>query len=454
MGDITPTPPAPSGETASGVRLLLRALRYRNYRLFFFGQGISVIGTWMQITAMSWLVYRLTHSAFMLGAVGFVGQVPVSLLTPFAGVLADRWERRRMLLVTQSLAALQALVLGALVLTGTVAVWHIVALALFAGIVGAFDMPIRQSFVVDMVEDRADLGNAIALNSSLFNGARLIGPTVAGVLIAAAGEGPCFLINALSFVAVLIALVMMRLAPRAAEAPRPPVLRGLREGFAYAFGFPAIRSLLLFQAAINLLVMPYTVLMPVFAKDVLGGGAHTFGFLVSASGVGSVSGALYLASRRSVRGLARRIALFTVLVGLMLLAFSQSHWLALSLGILPFLGFGMMVQMAACNTILQTIVDDDKRGRVMSLYVLSFGGVSPFGALLAGSTANAAGAPATVLMAGVCCLAAAALFTLQLPAFRQSVRPVYARLGIIPDPSEPISSDAEFSASPEEEPPS
>ena len=451
MGDATLNASAPSAEETSALRLLLRALRYRNYRLFFLGQGISVIGTWMQITAMSWLVYRLTHSAFLLGAVGFVGQVPVGLLSPFAGVLADRWERRRMLLVTQGLAMLQALALSLLVLTGTVAVWHIVVLALFAGIVNAFDMPTRQSFVVDMVEDRADLGNAIALNSSLFNGARLIGPTVAGILIAAAGEGLCFLLNALSFLAVLIALLAMRLAPRPAEASRPAVLQGLREGLTYAFGFPPIRALLLFQALISLVGMPYGVLLPVFAKEVLGGGAHTYGFLVSASGLGSLSGALYLASRRSVRGLALRIAFFTVLVGVTLLAFSRSHWLGLSLAILAVLGFGMMVQMAASNTILQTIVDDDKRGRVMSLYVMSFGGVAPFGSLLAGSTASAIGAPDTLLMAGVCCLAGAALFALQLPRFRQHVSPIYARLGIIPEPPEPLPAPAEFSAPPDKE---
>ena len=419
-----------------GVKFVLRALRYRNYRLFFGGQGISLVGTWMQRIAMSWLVYSLTGSAFLLGLVGFAGMLPTFLITPFAGVLIDRWNRHRVIVVTQILALLQALVLSLLVLTGTMnaanATWMILALSIFLGVVNAFDMPARQSFVVDMVERREDLGNAIALNSSLFNGARLIGPTVAGIVIAVVGEGFCFLLNAVSYIAVIVALLAMRLPPRAPQPPRRHVLHELVEGFRHAFGFPPIRTLLLLVGFVSLVGMPYAVLMPVFATQVFGGNAQTLGYLMGAGGIGALIGAVHLASRRSVLGLGRMLAVGTGVAGLSLVAFAYADQLWLGLMLMVAAGWGMMVQMASANTILQTLVDDDKRGRVMALYAMTFAGMAPFGSLLAGGLADAVGAPLTVLFTGLGCLAAATLFTLNLPSLRRQSGPIYVVRGILP----------------------
>jgi len=414
-----------------GLQLIFRALHHRNYRLFFGGQGVSLIGTWMQQIAMSWLVYRMTQSAFLLGVIGFLGQIPAFLLSPFAGVLIDRWNRHRILVGTQSLAMIQAFILAFLTLTGTIAIWHIIILALSLGFVNAFDMPTRQAFVVEMVETGEDLGNAIALNSFLFNGARLLGPSIGGILISLLGEGVCFLLNGISFIAVIAALLAMKMTKREIRSKSSHVLQGIKEGFTFAFGFPPIRSLLLLLGLVSLAAMPYTVLMPVFAKNILHGGPHTLGFLLGASGVGALVGAIYLASRKSVLGLGRLIVIALNIFGIGLIAFSVSRVLSLSLLLLAFTGFGMMVQMASTNTVLQTIVEEDKRGRVMSLYTMAFMGMVPFGSLLAGTLASKIGAPGTIMISGLACILGSILFARKLPALREMVRPIYIEKEIL-----------------------
>ncbi|MEW6441125.1 MAG: MFS transporter [bacterium] len=418
---------------ASGLRFALRALRHRNYRLFFAGQGVSLIGTWLTRTATAWLVYRLTGSATLLGVVGFVGQIPAFLVAPFAGVWVDRWDRRRLLVVTQALSALQSFALAGLALTQLITVWEVLALSLFQGFIDAFDMPGRQSFVVEMVEGREDLGNAIALNSFMFNGARLVGPSVAGALIASVGEGMCFLLDGVSYLAVIGSLLAMKTVSRRATGQPRPVLHELADGFRVSFGFPPIRAILLLAGLTGLVGMPYSVLMPIFARDVLHGDAHTFGFLMTSVGVGALGGAVYLASRRTVRGLGRIIPLAAVLFGSGLILFSQSRLAAISLPLLFVTGFGMMVQAASCNTILQTIVDDDKRGRVMSFYTMAFLGMTPFGSLLAGAAAAAIGAPLTLLVDGAVIIAGALLFARSLPRIRRMIRPIYVEKGIVPE---------------------
>jgi MFS family permease len=415
---------------------VLRALRYRNYRLFFIGQSLSLIGTWMQSVAMSWLVYRLTGSAFLLGVIGFVSQVPTFLVAPFSGVLADRWSRRYILIVTQSVAMVQAFILSVFVLTGTIKVWEIIVLSALLGIVNSFDVPFRQSFVVEMVEGKEDLGNAIALNSSMFHGSRLIGPSLAGIIIAVVGEGPCFLINGLSYMAVIVSLAAMRIETPPSVIKQHHILRQLQEGFRYAFGFPPIRYVLVLIALVSFLGMPYIVLMPVFAKEILHGGPHTFGFLMTASGLGSFTGALYLASRKSVLGLGRIIAFAPGIFGAGVAFFALSRIMWLSVILLVFAGFGMMMLIASSNTILQTVVEDDKRGRVMSMYTMAFMGIAPFGSLMAGAIAGRIGAPFTVLLGGLCSIVGSVAFVSRLPSFRKYVRPVYEQMGILPTKDE------------------
>ena len=429
---------------ASGLRLSLRALEHRNFQLFFGGQSISLIGTWMQRIALGWLVYHMTNSPFLLGVVGFAGQIPTFLLAPFAGVFADRWNRHRILIVTQSLAMVQALVLSLLVLTGTVVIWHIMVLSIFLGTINAFDTPARQSFMVEMVEKKEDLSNAIALNSSMVNVARLLGPSLAGILISVVGEGLCFLLNGVSYLAVIAALLAMKIKKRETKHQASKVWAGLREGFAYAFGFSPIGAVLLLLALMSFMGMPYTILMPVFARDVLHGGPHTLGFLMGASGVGALGGALYLASRKSVLGLGRLISVATALFGIGLVAFSHSRLLALSIPLMFITGFGMIVEMAASNTVLQTIVEDDKRGRIMSFFTMAFMGMTPFGSLFAGFLASRIGAPNTLLIGGLACLAGAAAFALKLPALREVARPVYVKMGIIPEVVSGIQSATEL----------
>ncbi len=418
---------------ASAWRFALRALRHRNYRLFFGGQSISLIGTWMTRIATAWLVYRLTHSAFLLGVVGFCGQAPVMLLGSFAGVWVDRLNRHRTLVVTQVLSMIQSFWLAALALSGIITVGDIIALSLFQGAINAFDMPARQAFVVEMVEDRNDLSNAIALNSSMVNSARLIGPSLAGLVIAGFGEGYCFLIDGVSYVAVIISLLLMRFLRQQVPPPRKRVLHELKEGLQYAAHFAPIRSILLLLAVASLMGMPYIVLMPIFAAKVLHGGPHTLGFLMGASGVGALVGAMVLATRRSVRGLGRVIAMAAVGFGGGLVGFSNSHWLWLSLLLMMVSGFSMMTLMASSNTILQTIVDESKRGRVMSFYSMALMGTAPFGSLIAGTVAARIGAPRTLMIGGSICVLGGAWFASQLGKIRKIVRPIYRRLGIIPE---------------------
>jgi len=395
-----------------------RALRHRNYRLFFAGQGISLIGTWMQRVAMSWLVYRLTGSALLLGVVNFTGQAPTLLFTPFAGVIADRYDRHRLLVATQVMAMVQAVLIAVLVLTNVIAVWHLVLLSLFLGIVNAFDTPIRQSLIVDMIESREDLGNAIALNSSMMNGARLVGPSIAGILIASVGEGMCFLVNAVSYVAVIAALMAMTIAPKKMRAQRPHIWEAWREGVIYAFGSPPIRSVLVLLAVVSFMGMPYATLLPIFAQEVLHGGAQTLGFLMGAAGIGALIGAMFLASRDSMLGLETVLVVAAMIFGTGLIGFSLSRIFWLSCGLMIVSGSGMMVHMAAANTLVQMLVDDDKRGRVMSLHTMSVRGMVPLGSLIAGGLASQIGAPATLTLGGICCVLGALIFATRRAAFK------------------------------------
>lgn len=421
------------------------ALKYRNFRLFFFGQGVSLIGTWMQLVAMSWLVYEKTGSGLWLGVIGFCGQLPSFFLAPIAGVFADRWNRHRTIVVMQALAMLQAFVLAALVLGNVIEVWHIVLLSIFLGVVTAFEVPTRQSFFVQMVEGREALASAIGLNSSMFNGARVIGPALAGFTIKATGEGICFLLNGLSFLAVIVALLAMRLPPPEPPPPRRHVLVELAEGLRYVAGFPPIREILLLLVFVNLASIPLSnVLLPVFAKVVLAGDARTLGMLSSAMGCGALLGALRLAFRKSVLGLGRQIAWSVALFGLGLIAFSFSHALWLSMALLAVSGFVLMLGTASGNTIVQTIVEESKRGRVMSFYVMAFFGVAPLGSLLAGSLIGRLGAPGVARLGGAMVVVVAAAFALRLPVIREHVRPIYRRIGILPDVSSGIPTVAEI----------
>lgn len=414
-------------------RLVVRALRHRNYRLFFGGQGISLIGTWMTRVATGWLVYRLTGSAFLLGLVSFSGQIPILLLGPVAGVWVDRWNRHRVLVVTQVLSMLQSFGLAVLALRGVISVPEIILLNLFQGVVNSFDMPARQAFVIEMVEDHGDLGNAIALNSSLVNAARLIGPSIAGLVIAGFGEGYCFLIDGFSYMAVIVSLLAMKVALWPTAESHESVLSELREGWDYVSGFRPIWSILLLLALVSLVGMPYTTLMPIFAGKILHGGAHTLGFLMAASGVGALIGAVTLAARKSVLGLGRVIPMTAGTFGAGLIAFAASRQIWLSMLLLVVTGFSFMQQMASSNTILQTIVEHRKRGRVMSFYSMAFQGVAPFGSLIAGATASRIGAPHTLIIGGTICICGAALFAAQLPTLRKLIRPIYVRIGVIPE---------------------
>jgi MFS family permease len=417
------------------IKTVFRALRHKNYRLFFAGQSISLIGTWMQQIAVSWLVYRMTNSTFLLGLVGFSSQISTFLLAPLAGVIADRHHRHRLLIITQSLAMLQAIVLYTLYVTHSIGVWHILLLSLFLGAVNAFDIPVRQAFTVDIINGQEDLSNAIALNSSMVNAARLIGPSIGGILIALFGEGTCFLVNALSYIAVLFSLVRMKL-PRWEPSSRhkESVMLQLKEGFFYALNFMPIRTILMLLSVISLVAGGVQALMPVFARDIFHGGAKTLGLLMAASGLGALTGALYLAGRRKVLGLGKVIAWTAAVFGGGVIIFSRTSLLVIAMPILLCSGFGLMVQMASSNIILQTIVEEDKRGRVMSFYTMAFMGLSPFGSLFSGVLAARIGADNTLLWGGFFCIIAAIVFSLQLPKLRGFVRPVYIKKGIIIEP--------------------
>ncbi|HEU4629173.1 MAG TPA: MFS transporter [Gemmatimonadaceae bacterium] len=426
-----PDVPRAAGRPRGGPRLT-RALRHRNYRLFFGGQSVSLVGTWITRIATSWLVYRLTGSALLLGVVGFCGQIPSLLLTPVTGVLVDRWNRHRILVVTQCCSLLQSAALAVLTLTGVISVGHVLALQLLQGVINAFDTPARQAFVVQMVEDRADLPNAIALNSSMVNGSRIIGPSVGGVLIAAVGEGWCFALDALSYVAVLASLLAMRVPRTAVPRPATRLAEELRDGFRYVTGFVPVRTGLLLLALVSTMGMPYTVLMPVMATDVLHGGPHTLGFLMTASGLGALGGAFYLASRHTVVGLGRVMMLATLAFGAALIVFASSRALWLSLAVLPVVGGGLMIETASTNTILQTLVEERLRGRVMAFYVMAFLGTAPLGSLLAGILASRIGAPATIAAGGAVVMLGGLWFARRLPALAALVRPIYVERGLLP----------------------
>ncbi|HZQ91825.1 MAG TPA: MFS transporter [Terriglobales bacterium] len=411
---------ANSGRGWSWLPVALRALRYRNFRLFFTGQLISLIGTWMQTVAQSWLVYRLTGSSVLLGAVGFASQFPVFFMSPVAGIVADRVNRQKLVIATQVASMLLAFILAALTLAHRVQVWHIVVLAVLLGVVNAFDVPGRQSFLVEMV-GKEDLMNAIALNSSMFNGARIVGPAVAGVLVATIGEGWCFFANAVSYIAVIVGLMMMRVQPRAVREPRGPIEETL-EGFRFARHTAPIRALLLLVGLVSLVGMPYTVLMPIFADRILHGGARGLGLLMGCTGVGALLGALTLAARTGLTGLSQWIARASAAFGISLVLFAVSRNFWLSAGLLVPVGFAMMLQTSSTNTLIQAMVPDHLRGRVMSLYSMMMIGMAPFGALFAGLVADRIGAAMAVAIGGVACVAGAIAFGSQLPTLRVQAR--------------------------------
>jgi MFS family permease len=412
-------------------KFLPPALKSRNYRLFFAGQGISLIGSWMTQLATVWLVYHITNSALMLGIVGFTSQIPNFILTPFGGVLVDRFSRHRILITTQVLAMLQSLTLAALALSNTINIESILVLSFIQGVISAADAPARQAFVTELVDRKEDLANAIAINSTMFNGARLIGPAIGGLLIARVGEGYCFLIDGLSYIAVMIALLAMKFQPKPMPAVTGNPIQRIKEGFNYAFRCPPIRAILLLSALVSLMGMQYTVLVPVFADKILQGSAQTLGFLMAASGVGAVFGGIYLVTRTTVVGLGKLIILGPALLGIGLITFALSRYLPLSLLAMLMVGLGTILQIASGNTVLQTIIDDDKRGRVMSLYTMSFLGIVPFGSLLGGSIADRIGAPNTLIIAGSACLLGSIFFSRQLPALKKIVHAIYVRKGIL-----------------------
>jgi MFS family permease len=429
---------------------IFRSLKHRNYRLFFGGQSISLIGTWMQRVAMAWLVYRLSNSALVLGIVAFAGQIPGFLLTPLGGVAADRYNRYKLLIITQILSLIQAAVLSLLVLTGSVEIWHLVLLNIFLGTINAFDMPVRQAFVVEMIEKREDLANAIALNSSMVNTAKMLGPSIAGVLIAAVGEGMCFLLNAVSYLAVIASLFLMKINKVQIKSSSATAWQQLKGGFAYAFGFAPIKYIIALLALVSLTGMSYIVLMPIFAKDILHGGPRTLGFLMGASGIGALTGVVYLAARKTVLGLEKIIVIASGLFGIGLVCFSLSASIWPSMFFMLLAGLGMMVQMASCNTVLQTMVDDDVRGRVMGFYIMAFIGVTPFGSLLAGGLAHIIGAANTLLINGAFCTLGSVLFAIKLPSLRKMIHPVYARKGIVPEVTKGIQTATELTVPPED----
>ncbi len=437
-------------EKASSLGFALRALRSRNYRLFFGGQLVSMTGTWMTSVATSWLVYRLTGSALQLGLVNFAGQIPAAILTPVAGIYVDRWNKHKLLLWTQGLSMLQSLSLAFLTFTGRISVAWLIWLNVAEGLINAFDMPCRQSFLIEMIDKKEDLGNAIALNSSLVNAARLLGPSIGGVVIAAVGEGWCFFADGVSFLAVLGALLRMVIKPSASERRQhPPVMESLKEGWRYASGFAPIRSIMLLLALVCLVGVPYTVLIPVFAGQILHGGPHTLGLLMTCSGCGALVAAVWLAMRRSVRGLGGVIPTATAVFGAALVAFSFSRTVWLSCVLIVVAGAGFMIQLASSNTIVQTIVEDDKRGRVMSFFMMAFLGSAPFGSLFAGGFADRYGAPATLRVGGVFCVLGALWFSRQLPEIRALVRPIYRKMGIIPEIASGVNAAEELQRPPE-----
>ena len=418
---------------ALDLRHTFRALRYRNFRLFFVGQSLSLIGTWLQQVAMGWLTYRLSGSALLLGAVAFCGSIGILALGPLGGVLADRVNRRRALMVTQVLMLAQAVALSALTALGYIEVWHLIVLALFLGIVSAFDNPIRQSLFANLVDDRADLPNAIAMNSIIVNLARIVGPALAGLLLTWVGEAWCFALNALSFLAVILALSRMRWPKEIGGVAAAGWWSSWIEGTKYALGFGPSRALLAMVAVIAWTISPYSTLMPIYAKDLYGGGPDTLGLLLASAGAGALACMVYLAGRKTVRGLGRIIARAAMVAGVALGIFALVRNVPLGMALMALVGGGLMLSAASANTILQTIVDDAMRGRIVSYFMVAFLGVAPLGNLAAGALAAAIGAPLTLVINGALCTLAAVYFWYRLPKFGVLIRPTYRRLGIIPD---------------------
>ena len=409
----------------------LRAFRYRNFRLYFFGQSLSLLGTWIQQVAMSWLVYRMTGSAFLLGVTAFASQAPILIFAPLGGLWADRFDRRKLLIATQLLALLQALVLALLTYTELIQVWQILVMAVLLGIVMAADTPVRQSFVSELVPAKQDLPGAIAMNGFVQNAGRMIGPSIAGILIAVSGEAFCFFANGISKIAVVVIVALMKIDVRAAKAASAPILRGLKEGVAYAVNLVPIRLLLPIVALVSFMATPYQALMPIFAAGVFQGDARMLGFLIGAAGFGGSSGLIYLAARKDVRGLASHIVVGAALAGASLMVFAVSKLLWLSLSAIMLTGFGIILVMMGASMIFQTIVADEQRGRVMSFFTVAFLGMSALGSFAAGSLAHAIGAEHTLFIGGAVCVIGALVLWRQLPRLRARIREIYLRIGVI-----------------------
>ena len=413
-------------------RIMFRALKHKNFKLFVSGQSFSLVGTWVQQIAMTWLVYRMTNSAFMLGVIGFSSQIPLFVFSPIAGVFADRWDRHKVLLVIQISALIQALFLSIIVFAGYVQIWHLIFLSVILGTINAFDIPVRQAFMFDMLDNnQKDLSNAIAINSSMVNSTRLIGPSIAGILISTVGEGWCFALNSLSYIAVVISLLRMKDISQRKNMVKTNIVEELKEGFQYTFGFKPIKYLLLFLALVSLMSTPLTLLAPVFAKQVFHGGASIYGFLMGAYGIGALFGAIYLLNRKSVVGLGKLIAAAVIVLSISMIAFSISTIFWISIILIAISGLGMLFQIVSTNTLLQTISDENKRGRVLSFYSMAFIGMAPFGSLIFGSVAHLIGPQDTIIIGSIFCLAGAAFFAKKLPVIRPIVRPIYKRLGLM-----------------------
>lgn len=409
-----------------------RSLKYRNFRLYFTGQSISLLGTWIQRITMPWLVYHLTGSALLLGIVGFAGQIPTFILSPFAGALTDRYYKYKLLIVTQILSMIQALLLAFLYFLKIINVWHILVLSIFLGCINAFDMPGRQSFIIKLIDNKNDLGNAIALNSTIVNIARLLGPSLAGILIATTNEGICFLINGLSYIFVIASLLSMNVKEDEINNNENSIWQDIKDGFKYVYSNNTIRSILLLLGLISLMGMPYTVLMPVFVKKILLSDSYTFGFLMGATGIGALIGTIYLASQKNIENILKLITLSAGIFGFGLIAFSFSRHISISIILMIIIGFGMILNMASSNTMLQTLSEDNFRGRVMSFYTMAFMGTAPFGSLLAGSMASSIGVANTILISGIICVIGSIIYgkNLQVQIIRDYVKPIIKKLAL------------------------
>ncbi|MDO9543261.1 MAG: MFS transporter [Kiritimatiellia bacterium] len=426
---------------------IFRSLGYRNFRLFFVGQGISLTGTWMQMIAVGWLAYELTKGqpegvrAVWLGIVGFTGRIPTFILAPLAGVLVDRWDRRNLVIAMQILSMIQAALLATLTLLHTITMGQLILLSLMLGLINAFDIPARQSFMIETVDKPNDLSNAIALNSSMFNVARIIGPAIGGVLLKVVGTGYCFLFNAVSYIAVITALLAMVVKPSGRLVVTGHVLKNMTEGIRYAFGFPPVRNILLLLMVISLSGASYPVLLPIFSSNILHQGSGLYALLFAAAGFGALIGALFLAVRESVRGLLGWITAAPVIFGMGLIILGLSRWTWLSVLAMPVIGFGLLTQAAASNTVIQTIIADHMRGRVMSFYSMAFMGMMPLGSLLSGMMSRLVGAPVTIMLNGLLCIAAALVFFRYLKMLRRHINPIYVKKGIISEDAVRIPND-------------